>query len=280
MRQRVGATSAAGKRGIRENGWSLSVPHGKTTPFAVRADRRPQISGTHLAVKKRVALAGKVRKLGLMLLRRDFIKAGALAVGGVLVSAQTAKAQEGGGFTLPDLAYPLDALEPHIDATTMGIHHSKHHLAYITNLNTAVASSADLKGKTIEALLGDLHAIKDAKLMLLGAVSSPSDFKGGGYDKAREAFSAVALAFGVIAAYDQEIRWKKDAETARDLFARVGSNCKVGTEQSFNESKLRVADLESLLDGIAPTARADREDDFRWSQTAGRPATVTANMKS
>ena len=117
--------------------------------------------------------------------------------------------------------------------------------------------------------------IKDMKSVLVGVVASQSDFKGGGYDKAREAFSAVALAFGVIAAYDQEIRWKKDAETARDLFARVGSNCKVGTDQSFNESKLRVVDLESLLDGIAPTARPDREDDFRWSQVAGRPALMS-----
>ena len=117
--------------------------------------------------------------------------------------------------------------------------------------------------------------IKDMKGVLTGVVASQSDFKGGGYDKAREAFSAVALAFGVIATYDQEIRWKKDAETARDLFARVGSNCKVGTDQSFNESKLRVGDLESLLDGIAPTARADREEDFRWSQVAGRPALMT-----
>ena len=117
--------------------------------------------------------------------------------------------------------------------------------------------------------------IKDMKAVLAGVVASQSDFKGGGYDKAREAFSAVALAFGVIAAYDQEIRWKKDAETARDLFARVGSNCKVGTDQSFNESKLRVVDLESLLDGNSPASRADREDDFRWSQVAGRPALMS-----
>ena len=54
------------------------------------------------------------------------MKAGVLAAGGVLVSAQAARAQEAGGFTLPDLAYPLDALEPHIDAITMGIHHGKH----------------------------------------------------------------------------------------------------------------------------------------------------------
>lgn len=117
--------------------------------------------------------------------------------------------------------------------------------------------------------------IKDMKAVLVGAVASQSDFKGGGYDKAREAFSAVALAFGVIAAYDQEIRWKKDADRVRDLFARVGFNCKVGTEQSFNESKIRVVDLEALLEGTVPTARADREDDFRWSQAAGRPALMS-----
>lgn len=117
--------------------------------------------------------------------------------------------------------------------------------------------------------------VKDMKGVLAEAVASPSDFKGGGYDKAREAFSAVALAFGVIAAYDQEIRWKKEAETARDLFARVGSNCKVGTEQSFNESKLRVVDLESLLEGNALGPRAAREEDFLWSQVAGRPALMS-----
>jgi superoxide dismutase, Fe-Mn family len=116
-------------------------------------------------VKKQVAKRGELGKHDHMLARRDFMKAGVLAAGGVLVSAQAVKAQEASGFTLPDLAYPLDALEPHIDATTMGIHHGKHHAAYITNLNTAVASSDELKGKSIEALLGDLGAIKDAKLM-------------------------------------------------------------------------------------------------------------------
>jgi Fe-Mn family superoxide dismutase len=113
----------------------------------------------------RVAKAKELGKVAFMLARRDFMKAGVLAAGGVLVSAQAAKAEETAGFTLPALAYPLDALEPHIDAATMGIHHGKHHLAYITNLNTAVASAADLKGKSIEALLGDLNAIRDAKLM-------------------------------------------------------------------------------------------------------------------
>jgi superoxide dismutase, Fe-Mn family len=55
-------------------------------------------------------------------------------------------------FELPKLAYAYDALEPHIDARTMEIHHSKHHQAYITNLNAAIAGT-DLEGKTIEEIL-------------------------------------------------------------------------------------------------------------------------------
>ncbi len=113
--------------------------------------------------------------------------------------------------------------------------------------------------------------VKQMKGVVAASVVSASDFKGGGYDRAREGFSAIALAFGVIAAHDGDVRWKKDAETARDLFARVGFNCKVGTEQSFAESKARVADLEALIEGNSITSRADREEDFRWSQVAGRP---------
>lgn len=117
--------------------------------------------------------------------------------------------------------------------------------------------------------------IKDVKAALAAATARPSDFKGGGYDRAREGFSVVALVFGVIAEYDQDVRWKKDAPTARDLFARVGFNCKVGTDQSLAESKLRVADLEAMLEGGSPQGKPDRDEDFRWSQVAGRPALMT-----
>ena len=117
--------------------------------------------------------------------------------------------------------------------------------------------------------------IKDMKAVVTSAAVRPTDFKGGGYDKAREAFSAVALAFGVIAAYDQDVRWKKDAATARDLFARAGFNCKVGTDQSFAESKARLADLETMLDGGSPEGKPDRDEDFLWSQVAARPALMS-----
>ncbi|MBK9453726.1 MAG: superoxide dismutase [Bacteroidetes bacterium] len=55
-------------------------------------------------------------------------------------------------FTLPALPYAYDALEPHIDARTMEIHHSKHHAAYTNNLNAAIEGT-DLAGKTIEEIL-------------------------------------------------------------------------------------------------------------------------------
>ncbi len=58
-------------------------------------------------------------------------------------------------FELPKLPYAYDALEPHIDARTMEIHHTKHHNAYTTNLNAAIAGT-DMEGKTIENILINL----------------------------------------------------------------------------------------------------------------------------
>ena len=58
-------------------------------------------------------------------------------------------------FELPQLPYAYDALEPYIDARTMEIHHSKHHNAYTTNLNAAIAGT-DMEGKTIENILINL----------------------------------------------------------------------------------------------------------------------------
>ena len=66
-------------------------------------------------------------------------------------------------FTLPPLPYPADALEPHIDKTTMEIHHGKHHGTYVTNLNKALESAPDLQSKTVEELLANnLAAVPEA----------------------------------------------------------------------------------------------------------------------
>ncbi len=65
-------------------------------------------------------------------------------------------------FVLPELGYATDALEPHIDARTMEIHHDKHHAAYTTNLNAALEGHADLQAKSIEELLGDLDSVPES----------------------------------------------------------------------------------------------------------------------
>ena len=62
-------------------------------------------------------------------------------------------------FTVPPLPYSFDALEPHIDAKTMEIHHDKHHGAYVTNLNKALESAPNLQSKTVEELLANSCAI-------------------------------------------------------------------------------------------------------------------------
>lgn len=63
-------------------------------------------------------------------------------------------------FELPSLPYAEDALEPHIDARTMGIHHGRHHASYTSNLNAAIEGT-DLDGMSIEAILGNLDAVPE-----------------------------------------------------------------------------------------------------------------------
>lgn len=62
---------------------------------------------------------------------------------------------------LPALPYAPNALEPHIDARTMEIHHGKHHAAYVTNLNKALESAPDLAGKSADDLIKDLNAVPE-----------------------------------------------------------------------------------------------------------------------
>jgi Fe-Mn family superoxide dismutase len=63
---------------------------------------------------------------------------------------------------LPKLPYPYDALEPHIDARTMEIHHTKHHQAYVNGLNAALEKAPDLQKKSLEELLKGISAVPEA----------------------------------------------------------------------------------------------------------------------
>lgn len=124
-----------------------------------------------------------------------------------------------GPFSLPPLPYAIDALEPYIDAQTMQIHHSKHHAAYVNNLNSAVAGHPELAGKTVEELIrgwqslpesirsavrnnGGGHANHSLFWLSLaknsgegpkGELSKAIERKFGGYDKFREQFTKAAL---------------------------------------------------------------------------------------
>lgn len=77
-------------------------------------------------------------------------------------------------YSLPDLPYAADALEPHVDARTMEIHHGKHHQAYINKVNDALEGHDDLAAKSIEDLVSDLAAVPEA---IRGAVRN----NGGGH---------------------------------------------------------------------------------------------------
>ncbi len=98
--------------------------------------------------------------------RRDVLRAGGVAltaIAGLRASDLFAAAVPvDDAFTLPPLPYEADALEPHIDARTMTIHHDKHHAAYVKNLNEAVAKTPELKGKTLDELLKNLNDVPEA----------------------------------------------------------------------------------------------------------------------
>jgi superoxide dismutase, Fe-Mn family len=103
-----------------------------------------------------------------MMTRRQAIKTTALA-GVALATLPAAIAQTNssmptapsGTFTLPPLPYAYDALEPHIDAETMHIHHDKHHAAYVANLNKAVANLPQTISFSVEILLKELPSLPE-----------------------------------------------------------------------------------------------------------------------
>jgi Fe-Mn family superoxide dismutase len=102
-----------------------------------------------------------------MMTRRKVLKTAALsafvcmaAPARSILNAQSAPVPTG-PFTLPPLGYAFDALEPHIDAQTMQIHHDKHHAAYVANLNKAVADFPDLAKESPETLIKSLDTVPE-----------------------------------------------------------------------------------------------------------------------
>ena len=116
-------------------------------------------------------------------------------------------------YELPKLAYAYDALEPHIDARTMEIHHGKHHQAYITNVNKALEGQEALAAKSVEALIADLNAVPEAirgtvrnnggghaNHTLFWSLMKP----GGGGEPAGDLGAAITAAFGSLASFKEK----------------------------------------------------------------------------
>jgi Fe-Mn family superoxide dismutase len=110
-------------------------------------------------------------------------------------------------FSVPDLTYAFDALEPHIDARTMEIHHDKHHAAYVNNLNAALEGTAWAE-QSLDAVLTSLDSIPEDKRMAVrnngGGHANHSLFweimgPNGGGDPAGALGDAIADAFGGVA---------------------------------------------------------------------------------
>ncbi len=109
-------------------------------------------------------------------------------------------------FSVPDLTYAFDALEPHIDARTMEIHHDKHHAAYVTNLNAALEGT-EWAEQSIEAVLTSLDSIPEDKRMAVrnngGGHANHTLFweimgPNGGGEPAGALGDAIASAFGSV----------------------------------------------------------------------------------
>lgn len=114
---------------------------------------------------------------------------------------------------LPNLPYDYNALEPHIDAKTMEIHHSKHHGGYVSKLNAALENNPELQDKSIEALLSDLNSLPESIRTAVrnngGGHANHSLFwpcmsPGGGGKPSGELASAIDSAFGSFDSFKEQ----------------------------------------------------------------------------
>jgi len=162
-----------------------------------------------------------------MMTRRQALQTTALAtvavatVPGALAQPAPAGAPSG-PFTLPALPYAFDALEPHLDARTMEIHHDKHHAAYVTNLNKAIGEAPELAKKSVEDLLKDLNSIPEKVRTAVrnhgGGHFNHSLFwqmmkKNGGGEPTGDLAKAIEKSFGNFASFKT-----KFTETATKVF--------------------------------------------------------------
>jgi hypothetical protein len=114
------------------------------------------------------------------------------------------------------------------------------------------------------------NEIKSHRAEVAEQVRNIGVFKAGGHRQARRQFSVLAAMFGIVAEYDQSIRWKQNAPAARSAFARAAVNAKAADDNTFNESKARSQNLDDLVQGGNAEFSAPPSGDVKWPQVAER----------
>jgi superoxide dismutase, Fe-Mn family len=163
-------------------------------------------------------------------------------------------------YELPPLSYPFNALEPHIDAKTMEIHHDKHHQAYITNANNALKDHPDLAAKPVDELIANLSQVPESIRTVVrnnaGGHSNHSFFwkimapNAGGAPKGKLA-EAITATFGSVDAFKEKFQ------------AAAGSRFGSGWAWLVvnKEAKLEVTSTPNqdspIMDGLKPVLGVD-----------------------
>lgn len=163
-------------------------------------------------------------------------------------------------YVLPPLPYAFDALEPHIDARTMEIHHGKHHQAYITNVNAALEAHPDLLKKPVEELVAGLNSLPEAVRTAVrnngGGHANHSLFwtimgPGKGGEPGGALGKAIAASFGDFAAFKDTF--------AKAAMGRFGSGWAwLVSDKSGKLQVVSTANQDSpLTDGATPILALD-----------------------
>ena len=159
-------------------------------------------------------------------------------------------------YQLPPLPYDFAALEPHIDAQTMQIHHGKHHQAYVNNLNAALEKYPALQGKSAEDLIKDLNAVPDDirtavrnnggghvnhsmfwKLMAPGAGGAPSGALA----------QAITAAFGSFDAFKEQFAKAGVGRFGSGWAWLIDSNGKLSIESTANQDNPSMEGKKGIL---------------------------------
>lgn len=182
-------------------------------------------------------------------------------------------------FTLPELPYSYDALEPHIDKETMTIHHTKHHGGYVTKLNAAIEGT-EWEAKTIEEMVASLNSVPDtirtavrnnggghANHSLFWTVMSPN----GGGEPSGALANAITSTFGSFATFQEQFN---AAATTRFgsgwAWLVVGKDGKLAVTSTPNQDN-------PLTDGLTPILGLDVwEHAYYLKYQNRRPDYITA----